>query len=243
MVDTADGQVTLFQPQLSDYYDDVLSGRRQFRCSGRAARPGFGIWIQHHVSLDQATGKLHLLDASVTRTRFPNPDPVLDRAVTTGVGQYFDGQSIAVSLEQVQATLDTVHKEQAAAGQMQVDAPRIVFLDHPSVKLQYDGAPRLVQVDNSDLLRAANTPFFVALDPASRTYVLKGGGAWFAAPDPMGPFHHVGQVPDRVAALADAAGYQDPQQAAPPPEQVDAVEIVTATEPTEHSLGSMARRS
>src|ERR1700722_15471832 len=81
--------------------------------------------------------------------------------------------------------------------------------------VQYDGTPRLVQGADADVMRAVNTPFFVALDTASRTYYLKGAGHWFSAPDPMGPFQYTKQIPAAISQLADSSGYSDPQQAIP----------------------------
>jgi len=100
------------------------------------------------------------------------------------------------------------------------------------VKVQYDGTPKLIQVQDSALMRVANTPFFVVLDPGSKTYFLKGGGRWFAASDPLGPFQDSKSVPSNVAALADASDYKDPQTPLTA-QQMAAIEIVTATAPTE----------
>jgi hypothetical protein len=231
---TADGQVTIFQPQLDDFQGDQLSSRAavSVQLTGQTD-PVFGaVWFKDQVAVDTGARTVRILQVSIASMKFPTPDPVVQRAVQDAVSQFFGGRQVVLNLDQLQSTLDTLHKEQAAAGQMQVDAPKIVFRDHPAVKVQYDGAPRLVQVDDSNLFRVVNTPFFVALDPGSKTYFLKGGGRWFAAPDPMGPFAQTASVPPPVSALADSTGYQDPQQ----PLNVDAnanVEIVTATDPTE----------
>jgi len=81
-------------------------------------------------------------------------------------------------------------------------------------------------------MRVANTPFFVVMDPATRQYYLKGAGLWFLAPEALGPFQRAAQVPPGVSALADASDYKDPQSPLSP-SQAAALEIVTATEPTE----------
>jgi hypothetical protein len=228
---TDDGQVTLFQPQLDSFQGDQLSTRLAVSVQINGEQdPVFGaVWLSEQVQVDDAARTVHVLSVSVSRSRFPNDDPLVSRAVSDAVAQFFSGRNVTLSLDKLQATLTTLQKEQTAAAQVQVDAPKVVFLDHPAVKVQYDGAPRLVAVENSNLLRAVNTPFFVVLDPSARQYFLKGGGRWFVASDPLGPFQQVGQAPDQIAALADSSGYQDPQQ----PVQAGDVEIVTATDPTE----------
>jgi hypothetical protein len=231
---TADGQVTIFQPQLDDFQQDQLFSRAAVSVQLNGQQdPVFGaVWFHDQVAVDNTARTVRILQVSIANMKFPTADPVVQRAVQDAVSQFFASRQVVLNLDQLLSTLDTLHKEQAAAGQLQVDAPKIVFRDHPAVKVQYDGPPRLVQVDNSNLFRVINTPFFVALDPASKTYFLKGGGRWFAAPDPLGPFSQTSAVPAAVSALADSTGYQDPQQ----PLNVDpnaTVEIVTATDPTE----------
>jgi hypothetical protein len=233
-VSTDHGTVTIFQPQLEDFQGNQLSGRAavSIQAAGQA-EPTYGaIWIQSRVSIDRVARTVQILDVNITKSRFPEAAQTDQDSLTAAVKQVFTGHVVSLSLDQLLSMLEVVHKEQAAATQLQSTPPKIIFLDHPAVKVQYDGQPRLMQVDNSNLLRADNTPFFVVLDPASKTYFLKGGGQWFAASDPMGPFHDTTEVPAVVSALADASGYKDPQQALSAT-QAAAVEIVTATDPTE----------
>jgi hypothetical protein len=231
---TADGQVTIFQPQLSDFAGVHLTSRAavSVQLNGQAD-PVFGaVWLDDRVNVDPESRTVTIVDVSVTQSRFPNPDPAVDRAVNDAVRRVFLSPPVTLGLDQVQSMLDTVHKEDAAAQQIQATAPSIVFRDHPAVKVQFDGPPRLVAVGATNTMRVVNTPFFVVLDAPTRSYFLKGGGRWFNAPDALGPYQQVGVVPGDIATLADASGYKDPQQ----PLNVDpnsAVEIITATDPTE----------
>ena len=233
-IDTPDGEVTFFQPQLDDFHDNQLWTRAAVavQLNGRPDQVFGAVWFHDTVQVDPAARTVQVLQVNVDHMRIPGDDPIADRAVRGAADQLFAGRDIVLNLDGVLHTLDVLHKEQAQAAAIQSSAPAIIFRDHPAVKLQYDGAPRLSPVDNSNLMRAVNTPMFVVLDPDSRTYFLKGGGRWFAAPDAMGPFQQVGDAPAAVAALAVTSGYQDPTQ----PPSVDPntpVEIVTATEPTE----------
>jgi hypothetical protein len=238
-VDTSAGQVTVFQPQLEDFVGDTLKARAAVSVQPQGAQPTFGcVWLQSRVATDRVARTVQILDVSITQTRFPGADDATQAALTDAVKQVFTGRNVTLSLDSLLAMLQTIHKQQAEAAQLDSTPPKIVFVDHPAVKVQYDGTPRLVQVDNSPLLRADNTPFFVVLDPGTKTYYLKGAGHWFAAPDPMGPFQEADGVPEEVAALADSSGYQDPQAptngtAAPDASQLGAVEVITASDPTE----------
>lgn len=234
LVQTSAGQVTVFKPQIEDLQGDQLSARAVVSVQGPDGQtPVFGcVWLQSRVLIDRDAGTVKILDVNITHWRFPDSSQIPQDGVLDGVRQVFTAHPATLSLDRLLKTLDIVHKAQAAATQLQDAPPQIIFLDHAAVKLQYDGDPRLTQVNNSSLLRVINTPFFVACDPATKSYYLKGGGAWFSAPDPLGPFHHEFNVPQEVAALADSTGYQDPQQPLTS-DQADNIEIVTATEPTE----------
>ena len=212
-VDTSAGQVTVFQPQLEDFVGDSLKARAavSVQASAQGSQPTFGcVWLQSRAATDRVARTVQILDVQITKTRFPNADDATQAALTSAVQQVFVGRNVTLSLDSLLAMLETIHKQQAAAQQLDFTPPQIVFVEHPAVKVQYDGTPRLVRAENSDLLRAVNTPFFVALDPGTRQYYLKGAGRWFAAPDPMGPFAAVDSVPDEISALANSSGYQDP---------------------------------
>jgi hypothetical protein len=229
---TDQGSVIVFQPQLDDFEGDTLKGRAAVSITPPGQQAIFGaVWLQSRVSVDRVARTVMILDVTITQSRFPEGTPNQD-ALTGAIRQVFVGHQTSLSLDQLLTMLQTVKTHQAEALQLQTTPPKIVFLDHPAVKVQYDGPPRLMAVDNSPLLRVVNTPFFVVLNPADKTYYLKGAGLWFAAADPMGPFQSAPQVPAEVAALATSSGYADPQQ---PLTGIAAasIEVVTATEPTE----------
>jgi hypothetical protein len=137
-----------------------------------------------------------------------------------------------LSLDQLLEMLQAVQTAQQQATDLNNTPPTVVFYQHPAINLQYDGAPRLMDTPNSNLLRAVNTPFFVVLDPTTKTYYLKGAGRWFTAPDAMGPFLLIGGAPPNISDLATQSGYADPQQ---PVSDItaQALQIVPATSPTE----------
>ena len=230
------GDILVFQPQLEDFQGDMLRGRAAVQFTpAPGQQPQFGaVWLQSRVSTDRVARTVRVLEVQITQSRFPNSDPATIQTIASAIPQALMSRPATLSLDQLLSMLQTVQTQQQQAENFQTTPPIIVFRDHPAVKVQYDGAPRLMQVANSPLMRVVNTPFFVVLDPQSRTYFLKGGGRWYVAPDPLGPFRDVAStmVPPPVAQLADASGYQDPQQ---PISDAEArgVEIVTATQPTE----------
>jgi hypothetical protein len=231
-VQTDQGTITVFQPQLDDFEGDTLKGRAAVSIEQTGQPPIFGaVWIQSRVAVDRVARTVQIQDVAITQSHFPDGTPNQD-ALTGAIRQVFVGHPTTLSLDQLLTMLQTVKKQQAEAVQLQSTPPKIVFLDHPAVKVQFDGSPKLLQVDNSNLMRVANTPFFVVLNPADKTYYLKGAGLWFQAADPMGPYQDAKQVPPDVSALAVSSGYADPTQPLTGV-QAASIEIVTATDPTE----------
>jgi len=229
-----DSDVTIFQPQLDDFQGDKLTARAAVSVSKAGQQePVFGaVWLESRVATDRVARTVQIIEVNVTRTRFPGLDGPTEQSVAAAVRQALLSRPVTLSLDQLLAMVETVQKQQAAAAALQTSPPQVIFREHPTVKVQYDGPPRMLATPGSPLLPVANTPFFIVLDPAVKTYYLKGAGRWFSAPDPLGPFQAAAQVPADVAGLADASDYKDPQQPLSN-SQAAALEIMTATEPTE----------
>ncbi len=183
-------QVTIFQPQLDDFQGDQLSAHAAVAVQmPGAAQPTYGaIWLQSQVSIDRAARTVQVIQVTIPRSTIPGYDAPTTQAFTDAIQQALMASPATLSLDQLLEMLQAVQTAQQQATDLQNNPPRIIFLQHPAVKVQYDGAPRLMEVANSNLLRAVNTPFFVVLDPTTKTYYLKGAGRWFSGPDAMGPF-------------------------------------------------------
>jgi hypothetical protein len=234
-LEAPEGLITIYQPQLTSFDGNQLKARAAVSVLAPGQQdPTFGaLWMESRVSTDRVARTVQILEVTVTHVRFPGPGGVSEQALTNALRGYNAQQgSVTLSLDQLLSMLQVIQKEQQAVKDIATAPPQIIFVNHPAVLVQYDGQPKLVQVENSNLIRAVNTPYFVVLDPPSRTYFLKGAALWYAAPNPTGPFQSAGQVPPTVAALAASTGYQDPQA---PLQGVaaQAIEVITATEPSE----------
>jgi uncharacterized membrane protein YgcG len=233
-IDSPQGTITVYQPQVTKFDGNKLTARAAVSVIPPGQTdPTFGaIWMESRVSTDRVARTVQILDVNVTRARFPDAQGVTEQELTTALSSVLPQQAMTLSLDQLSAELQVIQKEKEAVKDLATNPPQIIFRDHPAVLVQFDGDPRLVQEANSNVLRAVNTPFFVALDPGSKTYFLKGAGLWFASANATGPFQQTNQVPGPIAAAADADGYKDPQQPLPA-DQAIGLEIVTATQPTE----------
>ncbi|MGA3066869.1 MAG: hypothetical protein ABSF29_08490 [Tepidisphaeraceae bacterium] len=240
---SAGAGVTIFQPQLEDFQGDQIKAHAAIAVvMPGQQQPTYGaVWLQSQVSTDRVARTVQIIQVTVTRTLFPSLDQPTSQSIADAVTQALMANPPTLSLDQLLAMLQAVQKEQQQSADLKFDPPRIIFFQHPAVKVQYDGAPRLIEVPNSNLLRAVNTPFFVVLDPTAKLYYLKGAGRWFTAPDAMGPFQLVGGAPPNIVDLAQQSGYTDPQQ---PISDADADELQMETRSrTCSSISIRSRRS
>jgi hypothetical protein len=228
-----DGRTLLvFQPQLDNFTGDQLQSRAavQLNIPGQA-QPAYGaVWLQARVATDRSAGTVQIIQVAVTQAQFPTLDPQSSQGIGDAIAQTLTNNPATLSLNQLNAMLQVVQQQNAEVADIQTAPPTIIFMDHPAVKVQFDGQPIFEHVANSNLLRCANTPFFIVLD--NGTYFLKGAGRWFYTSNPLGPYRLTPSVPLEVSDLANQSGYTDPQQPISDAEAA-ALEIVTATDPTE----------
>lgn len=234
VVESGDESITVYQPQLESFKGDKLTARAAVSIEKKGQpEPTFGaMWIESRVSTDRVARTVDILEINVIRARFPDADQPSEKTLTEALRRGLTGRSMTLSLDQLLAMLATVEKEQKTDEDLRTQPPKIEFRSHPAVLVQYDGAPRLTPVADSELMRAVNTPFLVLLDPATKTYYLKGAGQWFSASDALGPYQDAKQVPAAARAIAEKGGYTDPNEPTSAA-GAEALEIVTATEPTE----------
>jgi hypothetical protein len=227
-------RITIHPPRWESFSGETLTGR----AAASIAAPGFdgptfgAIRLEGLVVADRVARTVRVDDLRVVQARFPGIGGSPERATTEAIRRELDARPLILSLDGILAQVEASEKEQAAQAGMLHAPPRIVFRSHTAVKVQFDGAPLLGEVAGSPLMRVVNTPFLVVLDPATKSYYLKGAGRWFSAADALGPFQDAREVPDGVAALAETLG---PRETPDPGDDARgaAVEIVTATEPTE----------
>jgi hypothetical protein len=260
--DIPQGQLTVYQPQLTGFDGNTMKGRAAVSILQPGSQePVFGaIWLQSRVLTDRAAREVKIIDVSVTRVRIPGLEesatadaqakpttpaasstPGAAAKVDTGtlsqaLTDAFKREPMTMSLDQLLTMVEQVKKEHQTVKELDDTPPKIVFVNQPTVLVQFDGQPKFVQSNQKDLLQAANTPFFVVLDSRIKRYYLKGAGKWYIARNAAGPYLDITTVPEDVVKLADATGYQDPEAElaqAQAQGQLQTPAVITATEPTE----------
>ncbi|MBS7540211.1 carbohydrate-binding family V/XII [Ancylobacter lacus] len=90
-------------------------------------------------------------------------------------------------------------------GKPPAQPPAVIVATQPTELVVTQGAPQMVPVDGTTLLRMANADHGVLLDPSSNAYYVLVSGRWFKGPALAGPWSFVpaDQIPPSFAKISD----------------------------------------
>ena len=227
-------RIVIYQPQIEEFRGDKLTARAAVAVTVEGKdEPVFGaVWFAATVRTDRDTRMVILEHLEVSDARFPNASwENLDKLVTILKAE-LSKQAQPISLDRMLTALEAARKEEAVLTSLNTAPPRIIYTQDPAVLVTIDGKPQLRPIENSMILRVANTPFVILQDPAAKKWYLRGGQDWYEAKDVQGKWKLSKKVPAAVLSLVreDAA---DTQPAADSPKPAKAPRIIVATEPTE----------
>lgn len=233
-VPSSAGEVTIYPPQIDSYTGNQFTAHAAVSVAQTGGKPTFGaIFFTANVATDRGTDTVDVQSITVTNSRFPSAAAGTADAVSQAISQAASQGNITLSQNQLLSQLALTQKEQAAAADLNNTPPQIVFATTPTVLVTISGEPKLAAAPNSSILTVVNSPFFIALDPSTKTYYLRGGGQWLSTADILnGPWAPAASVPDAVASLSaaqqtDSSASPDAAAGSPPPQ------IIVATQPTE----------
>ncbi|MEW6336587.1 MAG: hypothetical protein AB1625_04210 [Acidobacteriota bacterium] len=230
--------VVVYQPQPEAMQGNTIAARTAVAVRPRDGRePAFGVvWATATLDIDRDARTARVVSVDVTRVRFPETTPEEEKRLARLLEAEVPTWELEMSLDQLAASLETAEKEQAYAGELRNDAPRVIFSAEPAILVTLDGDPQLREIEGSSLQRLVNTAFPIVYDPASGAYYLYGTTVWFTAPDIVkGPWKAVEKAPEAVANLFGDAqetldGAEKPEG---DPEELKRTRIVVSTTPAE----------
>ena len=236
-VPSSAGEVTIYQPQIDSYSGSQITAHAAVSVARSGGKePLFGaVFFTATVATDRGTDVVNVQNVTVTNSRFPSGSADLPNTVAQAISEAGSLGTLELSKSQLLAQLALTQKEQAAAANFNNTPPQIIFATQPTVLVSISGEPKLVQAPGSSLLTVVNTPFFIALDPATRTYYLHGDSQWLSTSNILqGPWAPATDVPEPVTTLASKQQTTQPQaqsdsaagDGAPP-------QVIVATQPTE----------
>lgn len=204
-VEIGDASLEIFQPQLEKFEGVTLSGRSALSWTEKDKPPVFGVfWFTTTVAVDRDARLATIESIRVDRVRFPNITKDEERKLAAVLEAEVPRWVLTVSLDAIQANLAVYQAEKRSSEGLRSVPPRMIFSNDPAVLLLYAGKPVEQPIPGSSLKRAANTPMFVVLDPATRRWYLSGGKFWYEASAPTGPFGPIDAPSPAVKQFFDA---------------------------------------
>ncbi len=214
--------------------------------------PVFGaIWMSARISTDRDERTVTIREVEVKSVRFPDtskePQQQRQQQLRQVLMEQIPKLNVTFALDELMTSLDLARREKVGAAQLQNTPPHIIFSFEPATLILLDGAPKLQQLDQPNVMRVANTPFILLRDGDSNRYFLKTGETWASAQDINGPWENSVAPPPGITAAAakltappqstEPADPNAPAQpaapAAPATQPAAPGRIIVATEPTE----------
>ena len=236
-LDVEEGQIVIYQPQPDGLDGDILQGRAavSFQPQGMS-EPVFGaIWFESQVDIDREDRTVNIVGMRVEQVRITDATPGQEQKIASILEREIGDMQTTLDYDSFVADLAALDQKQDSAESLNNEPPIILFETEPAILVVCDGEPELRQMGSTGLMRVINTPFFIVLDPGSRSYWLNGGTSWFSAEDIKGEWQPEVNPPTVVASA-----YQEDLKAVggveiePEPTDTEvAPRIILATEPTE----------
>jgi len=192
--------VTIYQPQLDRFEDDLLEGRAAVSVKTKAAdksskdQTTYGvIWIKARTQIDKDAGLVHLDEIEIPKANFPGQPDKTDEYLALIRSQVEPQRT--VSLARIEANLAiTQADKKGAAVPLKNDPPRIFYSTVPAILVLVDGDAVVRPVEGQSLRRVVNTRALILTD-GSRFFMpimdrwLQAGaldGAWSYGNPPPG---------------------------------------------------------
>ncbi len=252
-IESGDTVITIYLPQVESLKGDIITSRSAISISVPAAEtPVFGaVWFEAYALTDRDSRTVVLSDVKVMGARFPSMEGQNLEAYGKLVTDEIEEWEFLITLDELNAMLEYVDKQNIAAEGIKNDPPKIIVKSSPAVLILIDGEPKEQDLENTDLKYVVNTSFFIVYDKKSKAYYMRGGPWWYSSKKVDSGYAPVDKVPDEVAKLAEEAEKAAAEDAAaeakaaaeagedPPPDQAAELEgksppeVIISTEPAE----------
>jgi hypothetical protein len=232
--------VKIYQPQPESFSNNVLKSRWAISVlQPGKTDPVFGtFWSVANVETDRDARRVVIQSAKVPNVKFPGqPDENFINSMKTALETNLPTTAGDLSLDEVLASLDQDLEQQKLSKNLNTNAPRIVYADHPSLLVMIDGQPKLQTNKDWGLDVVVNTPFTIVKAHDNQFY-LYGSKHWYTAQEATGPYSQAGNVPSelqQVQSAVDNANSSSPGYTDSAAEAQDNVvsDIVVSTSPAE----------
>lgn len=196
--------ITLYQPQLESFEQDILVGRMAVSVKAKDNDLVFGaLWFSAILLTDLDTRTAVLDGLNITRTHFPDADPEKVDAFARMLEEEIEGWGVEMSLDRLLASMEIAEVQMQQSSNLNNAPPKIYFRMHPAILVFIDGEPILQDAEESNIQYVVNTPYFLVKDLKSGDFYFKGYKWWYTSTQIDGSWESTKRVPSKVQKLAD----------------------------------------
>jgi hypothetical protein len=204
-IETEEGVVTIYQPQIDSFAGDTLQGRMAISLKPPEGEMIFcAVWVKAGMStdLDERTVTLETID--IPKINFPDME---DDSKITQLKKFLKNEieswDVVMSLDRLLASLDEAEGMNNPSENLNNDPPQIYFRTSPTTLISIDGDPILKKIDNSNLEYVVNTPFFIVKEQNKNPHFIIGGKFWYVSDEVLGIWEETEDVPSDIVKLAE----------------------------------------
>ena len=234
LMEAGDAVITMYQPQLDSWEDDVFEARAAVSVKEGDDGPVFGaVWINGRFDVDRDARLVTFRDITIPSVAFPEASEESQQKLASFLEREIPKWDLEVDLDRVIPLLDNAEVAAREEAEIKNDPPKIIIKYKPAVLVLIDGEPKMEEIENSSLERVINTPYVIL--KYKSTYYLASDTAWFEAWSLTGSWSEARSLPKDVQTVDEQLKQQRAEQEEPPPEDVDdrVPEIVVSTVPAE----------
>jgi hypothetical protein len=142
------------------------------------------VWIDALASADRENRVVDLLNVKVTGINFVGSlQDINSSAIKKQLTREIPKSDLSLPLDDLVSTLPFSNTSLVLSKGLNNDPPEIIFTDHPAFLVIFDGKPQFHSVNGSKMMKAVNTPYFVAENPRNRKFYFSAGGYWYMTRD------------------------------------------------------------
>ena len=226
-IETSQGTVTIYQPQIEDFTGDKLEARAAVSVTPKGGAPVFGaVWISARVETDRDTRTVSVRSIEVPQVKFAHASDEDQQKLAEFLKKEIATWNLTFSVDDLLTSLEA-QGIQGTQG-LRHDPPRILYSQEPAILVRIDGEPKLEKLEGTNLQRVINTPFALVQDKQGTYYLSGGGDLWYSSRQILEGWQVASSVPGEVAQLVpeDEEQPDDTTGLAPP-------KIIVSTEPAE----------
>jgi len=218
--------ILIYQLQPESFVGDNLSSRAAVSITKAGeSQPVFGaVWIDARVVTDRENRTVTLMEVTVKDVKFPAaiPQEKIEK-FKAHLEEEMPKWDLEYSLDELLSSLSVNEASVKASENLNNDPPDIIYSKVPSLLLVFDGDPKFVPMQKTDLKKAVNTPFFLVQDIKGGNFYLFGGNFWYVTINLLkGNWTNIADPPKSVKKLQEEISGEAEKTANPNEEKNDA---------------------